>query len=310
MREIIPEPVKIEYLEEKTIVVVSDVHLGYRDKTDKNKMHSSKDDFKEFTLKLISKEIPCDYFIICGDFLDMWRRDLVGVVMENADIFNTLNDLQNSGVDVKFVVGNHDYYLRNIIEKHYGYNFSFYKGLTLKDEKNNEEYVFLHGDEFDTLQDPFYYDILCYSNDDAGEFMESAWKFFLQNRSLFKRIWDLITKGRIEEAIKKLINPAEYRFTDEMMVAYANGYKLPAKIPDTEKKAMNYSKEQEKILVFGHTHRPFVHVDKEEKIRIANTGTWVNKHTIKNTFVTLSKKEMKISKFDSGSVTDLDKKEL
>ncbi|MGP8331891.1 MAG: metallophosphoesterase, partial [Methanosarcinaceae archaeon] len=68
-----------------TIIVVSDVHLGYK--------NCNKKDFNDF-LDELNKRNDLNNIVICGDFIDMWRRDLVGVMLENADIFVKLDNLQ------------------------------------------------------------------------------------------------------------------------------------------------------------------------------------------------------------------------
>ncbi len=65
------------------IIVVSDVHLGYMSR-DKTQSLSNRDDFNRFLDNALDAD-DIDKFVICGDLLDMWRRDISGVVVENAE---------------------------------------------------------------------------------------------------------------------------------------------------------------------------------------------------------------------------------
>jgi UDP-2,3-diacylglucosamine pyrophosphatase LpxH len=55
-----------------TIIAVSDVHLGYK--------NCDKKSFKDFLDYVAVREDITD-FVILGDFLDMWRRDIAGFTM-------------------------------------------------------------------------------------------------------------------------------------------------------------------------------------------------------------------------------------
>lgn len=307
-RNVFTEEVLVNQLESKTIIAVSDVHLGQREKNDKSIEYCNKSTFYHMVEQIKKKDLMCDYFIICGDFLDMWRRDMVGVVFENADIFHLLKEVKDIGVEIKFIVGNHDYYLRHILEKYFGYEFSFYQGISLVDDTSNTEYMFVHGDEFDDKQDESFYDALCFSNDNVGDFMDSVWNFFLKNRNWLKRLWDYLRKGRIMKFLETLLDSAEKRFTDTMMVRHQNTYILPTPIPKVEQEAINFAKNTGKLLVFGHTHQPFLHVDLTNNIRITNTGTWVNLSSINSTFISIANNVIKLWKY--GELTPLDTKLL
>jgi len=74
------------------IIAVSDVHLGYS--------LSDKENFGKFLDDLakkgnINKNGDINHFVICGDLLDMWRRDMAGVTIENLDILSKLQNLKN-----------------------------------------------------------------------------------------------------------------------------------------------------------------------------------------------------------------------
>ena len=68
---------------------------------------------------------------------------------------------------------------------------------------------------------------------------------------------------------------------------------------DVEKHAMSSVKKGE-ILVFGHTHHPFI--NKSENL--VNTGSWVSDSTIHNTIVELSGGKPRLSIFEGPEITE------
>ena len=91
------------------IIAVSDVHLGYMNAS-KTESFSDKKSFVSFLDGLAGRDDITD-FVICGDLLDMWRRDMVGVTIENLDILSRFQKLA-SKMKVHYMAGNHDYHIR------------------------------------------------------------------------------------------------------------------------------------------------------------------------------------------------------
>ena len=58
------------------------------------------------------KEIQdkCGTLVIGGDFLDFWFDYGNNNALGYENIFNQLNDLSKSGVEIHYVLGNHDYW--------------------------------------------------------------------------------------------------------------------------------------------------------------------------------------------------------
>ena len=257
--------------------------------------------------QILNQTIECNRFIIVGDFFDMWRRDSVGVMIEHAEIIEKLIQIEKKKkIKLHFVVGNHDYYLRNL-EQH-GYPFQFLKDELILNSKNNGdkyEYRFCHGYEFDMNELKFLFDFFCFSDDNLGEFYSSTWQVL---RIITKQcklnpicIYKKLTLAK--EKWKK----AEDRFGRHITVFDNHGniiihqpYK-DGNFPKTEKRALNHAKQSldknnKLFLVFGHTHKPFIYEDPIKKINIANTGSWVvedfgnddiPKTLIPNTFIEL-----------------------
>ena len=81
------------------IIAVSDVHLGYMNAS-KTESFSDKKSFVSFLDGLAGRDDITD-FVICGDLLDMWRRDMVGVTIENLDILSRFQKLASK---MKFII--------------------------------------------------------------------------------------------------------------------------------------------------------------------------------------------------------------
>ena len=305
MRKIKTDTIKVEKLAEETILVVSDVHLGYRDN---KKNYCNKEQFDVFLTDILEKKISCNRLIVCGDFLDMWRRDIAGVILENVDTLNILEAIQETDIQVNLVVGNHDYYMRHFEKSKFGYKFTFHEGLKLINSTvEDSEFWFLHGDEFDILQNLIYYDALCFTNDEQGMLASDAWTWFLRQYSWIKQIW-----YRLKRLIKRMELPlqtADKRFNIHILDLIAQQARnspellsLPSldEFPRTERKALEFAKSQEKlrVLVFGHTHQPFLHVT--DKRCIGNPGTWENRSKVNNTFIKIENGELELCKFMSS----------
>ena len=257
-----------------TTIVVSDVHLGYK--------NCNKKDFNDF-LEDLSKREDINHIVICGDFLDMWRRDLAGVVLENADIFGKLQNLQKPGMTVDYVAGNHDYHVLKF--KNFGYQFTFYEELPLTID--DIKYKFLHGYEFDRGQDKIYFDALCYSTDELGDIADNAWEIYNRGKSWWRRISGFFKKGKDMRNLKTLLTPPEERLKDVTVVG------------EVEKKACS-SVERGEALIFGHTHKPFINT----KENVANAGSWVKDHTPSNTYLEIKDGKISLKVFGGEDITE------
>ena len=72
---------------------------------------------------------------------------------------------------------------------------------------------------------------------------------------------------------------------------------LPA-FGEVEKKAAQ-SVQTGQLLVFGHTHRPFVSPTQN----LVNTGSWVNDEETYNTYVELDGKNIRLMRYGQGDIT-------
>ena len=101
-------------------IVVSDVHLGTED--------SNRDKFTEF-IENLGDDV--ERLVLLGDIFDFWRRDPVGVLLENIDMVQKLLSLEPE-INVFFVVGNHDFHLIQFPESYFGVKFDLRYDLSLE----------------------------------------------------------------------------------------------------------------------------------------------------------------------------------
>lgn len=251
------------------IVAVSDVHLGFK--------LCKKDNFNSFLDWLRTRE-DVKHLVICGDFLDMWRRDLAGVILENAETLSKLQNLQPK-IKVHYVAGNHDHHVRAL--KNFDYQFEFSKELSLAG--GDVAYRFLHGYEFDPTQNPLYFDALCYTTDELDDILSEAWKIFTSEKKWWERVFSFIVKGKAMGEMERMLTKPKERLKDIIDVV--------------EKNACQAVKENE-VLLFGHTHEPFIN----KKENVANCGSWQSDTSPPNTYVEIKDEKIALKVFKGGDI--------
>ncbi len=134
----------------------------------------------------------------------MWRRDIAGVAIENADTIYKLQMLK-SVMDVYYVVGNHDYHAYAL--DNFKYQFEFLKKLALRD--HSRTYLFKHGYDFDPVMNEIYFNALCYSSDELGDIGSRAYDIWGKWAAWKDRLRAIFQAGRIKSDINTLLLPAE-----------------------------------------------------------------------------------------------------
>jgi UDP-2,3-diacylglucosamine pyrophosphatase LpxH len=248
------------------ILVISDVHLGY-----KNCNH---DDFLAF---LDNYDTEINHLVLLGDFFDFWRRNNAKIITENEDILEKLNNL--NAKNIHYVIGNHDYYMFNLRER-YGDNFPFTISKYLRLEDGGNRFYFIHGYEFEVLSlEPMTLEMyeefsekMCFNEDIIG--------------GIASHLWDFIQGSGFKEKIEK--NPRERLESKETKKIY--------NFATSKGKSFLLGMKPDERLVFGHTHGPFINNDQT----VANTGSWINelpKKEYQNSYVEISEGEMELKFF-------------
>lgn len=240
------------------IVAFSDVHLGYE--------HADSDAFIEFMKTLQGRDDVGDVVIV-GDFVDLWRRDVIGLEFELSRFVEELKTLQAKGVNVHYVAGNHDAHVEYL--KNHGYPFEAKPLVTI--ERFGYTIRFLHGHQCDPLQNilgPETSEILCWTlSDELGK--QKSW------------LWEILTskgfqRDKLEDDIDKLMSPPEDKRRTE---AFEAKFRVVADFVECLKAHFEITGEDE-FIVYGHTHKPFIDIEK----RVANTGCWIKGTKPANTY--------------------------
>ena len=262
----------------RKVLVATDQHLGYA--------NSDVAGFERF-LDHVSSRSDVGTLVVLGDLVDLWRRDVSGVFLEEHESMDKLLEL-GSSIDVRFVVGNHDYHLREL--RGHAYPFEFRESMDPMDA-GSVKYRFMHGWEFDAEQRPAIMEALCHNlSDTEGADRTEIYNAFTGLEAELEGLLRL--HGGKDRYIDHLLKGPESRLQDLL--------------PSVERKAYS-SLRQGEILVFGHTHRPFVSADG----RLANAGSWVRDAAVHDTFVELDGDQVKLFAFgDSGIAEITDRKPL
>jgi len=240
------------------IVAFSDVHLGYE--------LADSDAFIDFVKVLQSRDDLGDVVIV-GDFVDLWRRDVIGLEFELSGFVEELKTLQRKGVKVHYVAGNHDAHVEYL--KNHAYPFEAQPLVTI--ERFGYTIRFLHGHQCDPLQNilgPNTSDILCWTlSDNIGK--QKDW------------LWEILTskgfqRDKLEAKIDSLTQPPEDKHRIE---AFEEKFGGVADFVECLKAHFKLTGENE-FIVYGHTHKPFIDIGK----RVANTGCWIKGANPANTY--------------------------
>jgi UDP-2,3-diacylglucosamine pyrophosphatase LpxH len=173
--------------------------------------------------------------LIIGDFIDYYQcKELDLIYNYNKELINNINLMAETN-EVLFISGNHDPLqpLKEFVGKYLP------NAIVIEDKEIvlNEKYIITHGDIFDP----------CFNNGSliCRKIIERSIYFYGRMEVLLEEIHVHLTDTSLENAFNnKIIKNAEM-----------------------------YAKQQNKIVIFGHTH-----VVKENEL-IKNIGCFVNQHS-------------------------------
>ena len=233
-------------------------------------------------LDLMMKDNDVTDLILLGDVVDMWRRDASGIFLENMDVMNKIAILQKK-MAVHYVAGNHDYHVLKL--QNHNYPFKFIRDITL--QQNGVNCVFKHGYEFDEMQREHFMESLCHAmSDDKGSRDNNIWAALGRDKGDLGHIFSSIfRRGEISRQAELLMMDPEQR--------------LALSLSRVEKRA-RASVQSGQILVFGHTHRPFVNVEEN----LANSGSWITSSPIHNTYVRVEKGKPRLFVFEGEEIVE------
>jgi UDP-2,3-diacylglucosamine pyrophosphatase LpxH len=287
------------------IIVVSDVHLGYK--------KCNMDLFDEFIDHKLTKLNTDDHLVLLGDLLDFWRKNCVEVTVEfekkgTADalvptnkegiIIRKLYELQKR-TQVHYVIGNHDYSILYFSQRVHSqrldcFPFTVVRDLHLSVQGSGKRFYLIHGYEFEVLANFGYITIEEYENicqhlcdvrdTTIGELESGFWA------ALHPRFAGKISEDH-HNVVKSIVRRPEDRMKELHSVMKSPEERTkPILMPRNKIEELAMSPVARSILIggkpdetiiFGHTHSPFITEDK----RVVNSGSWVTDNDFHDTYV-------------------------
>lgn len=120
-------------------VFISDLHLGSK--------HCRHEELKSFL-----KDIRCENLYLVGDIIDGWRLQKKWYwPKEHTDIIRQIMRMASKGVNVVYVPGNHDEFLRSIIGKETQFGNIKIQQRATYTSLDGKRFLVVHGDLFDYL---------------------------------------------------------------------------------------------------------------------------------------------------------------
>lgn len=254
-----------------SIIVVSDVHLGI-DKSNDEK-------FLEFLESLNFDEI--DDFVLLGDIIDIWRRDMTNVVLESSRPLELLTEL-NKQISVHYIAGNHDFYflrMKDVLEENFPFDVKKSKVIRSK----NTDFYFTHGYQLEVLCNPYYKSLktyeklsehLCLAGDDTGNAADALWKMYTSSKSWLNNLTKV--PEHIDLALKSMFNSPKTR-----LKGIHDSLSSIDKLAESNVRHLLFGIRPEEFLIYGHTHKQYVNM----KNRVANPGCWGTEDSNEYTYI-------------------------
>ena len=266
-----------------SIVVVSDVHLGLDESNDKK--------FTEFLNSLNFDEI--DDFVLLGDIIDIWRRDMTNVVLECFKPLELLTDI-NDQTKMHYIAGNHDLYFLRIKEVlKEKFPFDVKKSTTIRSIYT--DFYFTHGYQLEVLCNPHYKSLktyekfsehLCLAGDDIGNAADALWKMYTSSKSWISKLEKV--PEHVDLALKSMFNPPKTRLKGKHNVLSSID-----KLAKSNVRHFLFGIKPEEFLIYGHTHRQYVDMEN----RVANSGCWGTEDNNEFTYIEIIDDVPRIMKF-------------
>jgi UDP-2,3-diacylglucosamine hydrolase len=240
-------------LKKEKIYFASDFHLGSPNLEESLKRE------KKIISWLNEIEIDAKKIYLLGDIFDFWFEYEKVVPKGFVRLLAKLADFVDKGIEIHFLVGNHDMWMRDYLEKEIGLKVHFKEFIV---EENNQLILIGHGDGLG--KGDYKYKIL---------------------KSLFT-----------SKICKWLFSRLHPNFGIGLGQAWSNKSRKEQEKPTNEEKEIlvEYCKEQQKnnpvdYYVFGHRHIPMeVKIDK--RANYINLGDWIHHYS----YAVLSNKKLEL----------------
>lgn len=219
------------------VFFISDVHLGHGTK----EINRAKEIELVRFLNLVG-ENSTKLFIL-GDFFDVWFEYKLAVPKGFTRVLGKLAELSDNGVEIFYILGNHDFWVRDYFENELG--VKIFKD-DLKIEINGKKFYITHGDGL--------------SKSDKGY-----------------RILKKILRNRVNIALFSLLHPDFGLWLANASSKKSREYSINRNSQNDEKDVIEFASEKIKegfdYVVIGHLHKPAIL--KIENGFYINTGDWL-----------------------------------
>ena len=248
------------------ILVVSDVHAG----------HPAADVSAFLEFLEACESIDGGTLVLLGDIFDLWRRRNGPLLVEHGELLDRLMHLP--GLDIRYLVGNHDYALLAIAARSAGRGpFPIAQRLLL--EEDGRTTLFLHGYELEV-----YGSLEPVSVEAYEAFSSRMCAVGDLGGAVTGRLYDLYARGLdLTGKREALQRPAHERSTLDAAetLAHSPASRLLLGIAAGDR------------LVYGHTHRPDVSADG----LVANPGAWVEDGSTSRTYLRIEDDRVDLRRF-------------
>jgi UDP-2,3-diacylglucosamine pyrophosphatase LpxH len=267
---------------------------------DSNQSLSNKSGFCDL-LRDIDARDDINHLVICGDMLDMWRRDMVGVTIENLDVLNMLQSLSKK-IKVHYLAGNHDYHIRHL--NRYSYPFGFREckdpkeGITLQD--SGKSYIFKHGYDLEPgmAESEAIFDLMCSTSDEVGEFKSHIYSSIGEFWKQGKQAWESVGGG----AMKFFTGvDSAWKPDDKNKGKFLEGNKISKPLherlqtdEDFDFETLKEHLSKDTTLVFGHTHKPFHYQN------VINLGSWITTYPVHSIYLEIKDGQERLLVYPTG----------
>ena len=229
----------------KDIFFISDAHIGTRD----NDAEILKEKRLKSFFAYLTTVSPPPLLYIVGDLFDFWFEYRFAIPAVYQKLLTRLVYLNENGIEVRFVTGNHDFWIRNFFQKYL--NIQVYHGVHTLQVNSKSFYIF-HGDG--VLKVDKGYRIL--KRIIQNPFVIMLYKWIHPDIGIPLARW---SSAMSRDQYKK--NPGKVALHDEKYVDFAS---------QILKSDFDY-------ILLGHTHRPMI-VTNGSKTYI-NLGDWIQHFT-------------------------------
>ena len=218
------------------IYFISDIHLGgqppEKEKEKKKALYSF--------FEMIKKNKGT--LVILGDLFDLWYEYKHAIPKEHAKTVGKLFELREAGIEVHFILGNHDFWIDDFFSKDLGFHV-YHDPSDI--EFNGKKFHFHHGDGIA-------------KNDVGYRILKKIFRF-KPNIILYRWL-----HPDIGLPFAKYISGSSRKYTSEKEMSFD---------PDYEAYAKDHLDNGADFVLMGHRHQP--QIEQYENGTYVNTGDWL-----------------------------------